>query len=219
MNDKLKDAAKNMKELGLGALTHANRHAAYQDPANDKWAELSVLQAAHAAEILIKARIAEEHPLLIFEKFPQTSGDDISLEALFEKGTTVEWSQLPNRLWATTGIHLENLEIFKAFGKTRNGIQHFGAVPYKMSPSLETLKFIYAVIDPFINNCWGLYAIDYDEDGDPYVNFLNTLISNEIKFLVSKQAAECQEYWSSELENCSPEYKNLMGKRICDALK
>ena len=71
MNNELRNVAENMRELGLGALTHANRHAAYQDIVNDKWAELSVLQAAHAAEILIKAKIAEEHPLLIFEKFPK----------------------------------------------------------------------------------------------------------------------------------------------------
>lgn len=72
MNNELRNVAENMRELGLGALTHANRHAAYQDIVNDKWAELSVLQAAHAAEILIKAKIAEEHPLLIFEKFPKS---------------------------------------------------------------------------------------------------------------------------------------------------
>lgn len=50
MNNELRSVAENMRELGLGALTHANRHAAYQDIVNDKWAELSVLQAAHAAE-------------------------------------------------------------------------------------------------------------------------------------------------------------------------
>ena len=69
MKDWFKDIASNMLDLGLGSLTHANRLAAYQDYHNDKWGELSVLQAAHAAEILIKAKIAEEHPLLIFEKF------------------------------------------------------------------------------------------------------------------------------------------------------
>ena len=37
---------------------------------NDHWPELSVLQAAHAAEFLVKARIAEEHPLLVFERLP-----------------------------------------------------------------------------------------------------------------------------------------------------
>lgn len=59
-----------MLDLGLGALAHANRHAAYAPMENHRWPELSIIQAAHAAELLIKARIAQEHPLLIFEKLP-----------------------------------------------------------------------------------------------------------------------------------------------------
>ena len=159
MNNELRNVAENMRELGLGALTHANRHAAYQDIVNDKWAELSVLQAAHAAEILIKAKIAEEHPLLIFEKFPKITDDNLSLLSLFEDGHTIEWSQLPNRLWATTSMHLPNKDVFIRFGKLRNSIQHFGAIPKDVNASLETLRFIYSVIDPFIYECWQLYAI------------------------------------------------------------
>ena len=34
------------------------------------WYELLILQIAHAAEILTKARIVEENLLLIFESFP-----------------------------------------------------------------------------------------------------------------------------------------------------
>lgn len=219
LNDELKTIAKNMRDLGLGALMHANRHAAYQDVANDKWAELSVLQAAHAAEILIKAKIAEEHPLLIFESFPKVTDTEISLEALFADGHTIEWSQLPSRLWATTGIHINNKDCFIYFGKLRNSIQHFGAVPKNISASLETLKFIYSVVDPFINQQWGLFAIDYDEDSESYVNFLPTLIYYEIDFLVSADAAKCHEYWDSDLENSSNEYKCKMKRRIEDALR
>lgn len=151
MNNELRNVAENMRELGLGALTHANRHAAYQDIVNDKWAELSVLQAAHAAEILIKAKIAEEHPLLIFEKFPKITDDNLSLLSLFEDGHTIEWSQLPNRLWATTSMHLPNKDVFIRFGKLRNSIQHFGAIPKDVNASLETLRFIYSVIHLFMN--------------------------------------------------------------------
>jgi hypothetical protein len=219
MNDILKNVANNMLELGLGALTHANRHAAYQDPVNDKWGELSVLQAAHAAEILIKARIAQEHPLLIFDKFPKILNAEISLQDLFEDGRTIEWSELPNRLWATTGERLDNVCLFNKFGKIRNGIQHFGDVPDQISPSLETLKFIYGVIDPFINKCWGYYAIDFDEDLDSYIYFLQTLISYEIKFLVSEEAAKCSNDWSDYLQNASIEYRCLMEKRIIKALE
>lgn len=218
MNEILKNIPLDMRELGLGALTHANRHAAYQDPVNDKWAELSVLQAAHAAEILIKARIAQEHPLLIFEKFPKTQDIELSLETLFYEGNTIEWSQLPNRLWATTGLLIPNIKCFKDFGKIRNGVQHMGAVPKSLSGSLETLKFIYSVIDPFINKCWGLYAIDYDEDFDPYEYFLPTLINYEIKFLVSPDAAACHKLWDEGLKDCSTEYKNLIEKRIVEKL-
>lgn len=59
LNDELKTIAQNMRDLELGALMYANRPAVYQDVANDKWSEpFSVLQAAHAAEILIKVKIA-----------------------------------------------------------------------------------------------------------------------------------------------------------------
>ena len=49
MNNELRNVAENMRELGLGALTHANRHAAYQDIVNDKWAEY-LFYKPHAAE-------------------------------------------------------------------------------------------------------------------------------------------------------------------------
>lgn len=59
MNDFFEEVPQNMLDIGLGALAHANYHSAYYDEANDKWGKLSVLQAAHAAEILVKARIAQ----------------------------------------------------------------------------------------------------------------------------------------------------------------
>lgn len=59
MDIELENVSQNILNLGLGALAHANRHAAYYDDVNDKWGELSVLQAAHAAELLVKARIAQ----------------------------------------------------------------------------------------------------------------------------------------------------------------
>lgn len=219
MNEQLKEIPTNMKELGLGALRHANRHAAYDSPENDKWAELSVLQAAHAAEILIKARIAEEHPLLLFESFPAVTEDELSSEALFTEGHTIEWSKLYSILWATTNIKIPSKATFTDFGKLRNGIQHFGVKPKDISASLKTLQFIYKIIDPFINECWGLYAIDFDEDYASYENLLPVLIRYEISFLVSPDAAACHELWEEELQECSDAYQYLMKKRIEHAVK
>lgn len=81
-----------MQKLGLGALAHANRHAVYYSCDNSMWSELSVLQAAHAAELLIKARIAQEHPLLIFEDLPRSTqaiNGYLDLEDLFQKEKTL----------------------------------------------------------------------------------------------------------------------------------
>jgi hypothetical protein len=61
MNPELEKVHRHMRELGLAALAHANYHATFMSFENDKWFELSAIQAAHAAEILIKARIAEGH--------------------------------------------------------------------------------------------------------------------------------------------------------------
>ncbi|MEZ8265136.1 hypothetical protein AB6E22_18980 [Vibrio cyclitrophicus] len=185
MQQELKNVPKDMLELGLAALAHANWHANFYSFENDKWSELSVLQAAHAAEILIKARIAEEHPLLIFDQIPrstQVDGETLDFKALVQKAKTIQYSELPERLWATAGIKLPNLGLYKEFGMLRNSIQHF-AIP--QNSSCTSTDFIYGVIDPFINECWGLYAIDFHEDTEPYVNIVDTLLNNEIEFLVS----------------------------------
>jgi len=220
MNPELKGIWQHMLDLGLGALMHANRQAAYAAMDNPSSQELSVLQAAHAAELLIKARIAQEHPLLIFEQLPrsgQASSEYLDIEDLFNKGRTVQWSDLPERLWATTGLTLPNLERFRSFGRLRNGIQHF-APPPVTNAGEQTLRFVFEVIDPFIHECWDLFAIDYDEDSEPYIYFVHALVWHEILFLVSPQAAESFDAWDVSWDSVSPEYKNEMHNRVKRAL-
>ena len=206
----------NMRYLGLSALAHANRHASYFIEENDKWEELSVIQAAHAAEILVKARIAQEHPLLIFKDLPSVSNQQsLTLEMLSEKGKTLEWSELPKVFKTITGYDFKNRELFSEFGYLRNSIQHFG-IPIQSNTQVfcKTLNFIYSFIDPFINEHWGLYAIDYDEDSDSYEHLPITLIKNEIYFLVSPSAAECSEHWEDDLSKCSCKYRNKIKKQL-----
>ena len=216
MNPNLQGVWEHMKDLGLGALAHANRHAAYAAMENDRWPDLSVLQAAHAAELLIKARIAQEHPLLIFDQLPrstQASGPDLDLGDLFRVGRTVQWSDLPDRLWASTGLAIPNRARFDAFGRLRNGLQHF-APAHGVDPGEETLIFVFEVIDPFINECWGLFAVDYDEDYDPYVYFVRTLVAREISFLVSPEAADTYEDWDVDWNATSAAYRAKMQQRV-----
>jgi hypothetical protein len=210
MNPALRGIWEHMRNLGLGALSHANRHAAYSSPENPQWSELSVLQAAHAAELLIKARIAQEHPLLIFEQLPrssQASTTILDLEDLFKQGRTLQWLDLPERLWATTGLSVPNKSGFDGFGRLRNGIQHFMPSP-DIDYCEETRRFIFGVIDPFINDCWGLFAVDYDEDYEPYVYFVNALVSYEIPFLVSPEAAKEFDNWVVDWSSVTPSYKS-----------
>lgn len=216
LNPELKRVSEHMLALGLGALAHANWHANYMSFENNKWPELSVLQAAHAAEILIKARIAEEHPLLIFEQLPrstQVTDNFLELKHLFERAKTIQYLELPERLWAATGIKLKNLEKYQSFGRLRNSIQHF-APPPEIDFSGETIDFIFEVIDPFINTCWSLYAIDYNEDREPYIYLVQGLVRRGIKFLISPDSVDQLQYVDFNWPQNNPGYEQEMKKRL-----
>ena len=66
---------------------------------------------------------------------------------------------------------IPNRERFDSLGQLRNGLQHFAPVAV-VDASEETLRFVFEVIDPFISDCWSLFAIDYDEDYESYIYFL-----------------------------------------------
>ena len=208
--------AEHMRGLGLGALRHAIWHANYYSPYNEWWNELSVLQAAHAAEILIKARIAEVHPLLIFDQLPKVPiGPDqqLTFEHLSENGKTIQFAELPDRLWAAAGERLPNIELYRKFGRLRNSIQHF-AVPAGVEAGGEALRFIFEIVDPLINKCWGLYAIDFNEDDEPYQYLVEGLARRGIRFLVSPEAADEFVQMGIAWPDNLPKYKQEMLRRF-----
>ena len=214
----LKDIPEHMKMLGLSALKHANYHSAFYSFENNMWSELSVLQAAHAAEILIKARISQEHPLLIFDQLPtskkiEQSKNDYDFDNFIKYAKSITYSELPERLWITTGIKIENEKMYKEFGELRNIIQH-SCPPNSTDFSLKTLNFIYNVIDPFIHKCWGLYAIEYHEDTEEYFYIVDSLISKEIEFLVPPRLAKEYNFFDFECNSINSSYIELMTKRF-----
>jgi hypothetical protein len=221
MHPELRDISDNMRELGLGALTHALRLSLYYTPENPSWPDLSVLNAAHAAEILIKARIAAEHPLLIFSQIPrstQTKKPLLMFADLFTKGQTIDFADLPERLWATTGIRIPRPEVYAEFGKLRNAIQHFAAG--EDDSSGRTLKFVFNVVDPFIHKEWGLYAIDFNEEsGDHYEHIFETLVDRKLRPLISPTAAECWRDCGYQPSSDSPaSYRTWFHKSMAKAL-
>lgn len=123
----------------------------------------NLVNIAHGFEIIAKARIVEQHPLLIFDKIStneKIKEGELEFEDLLENGKTIEYSRLPYQLWATTGYKLENIALYKEFGKIRNQIIHFH-VP--MGLSLEDLAFEYAfnVVEKCINDWWEYTIFKY----------------------------------------------------------
>jgi hypothetical protein len=216
MNPELKGVWEHILEQATGALAHANRHSCYSDPDKPWWKQQAVLQAAHAAELMIKARIAQEHPLLIFETLPRPlSGQPalMDIKDLFERGKTYQWNELPARLWATTGLRLSNEERFQSFGRLRNMIQHFN-VPAHRDIGGETIDFVFGVLDPFMNECWSLCAIDYDEDDSPYEYLTAAVVGRELLFNVSARAARAAGSWYVNWDSMTPKYRKEMVRRV-----
>lgn len=221
MHEQLINIYEHMRDFGLKSLSHANYHASCWSPENPNWAELSVIQAAHAAEILVKARIAQEHPLLIFEHIPKSKNRSaLELEHLFEDGKTIRYHDLPERLWASAGIRLANLSLWESFGKLRNTIQHFTYPPNKDFSHL-TFEFIFGVLDPLLHHSWGLHAVDFNEDYEPYAYLVPNLISREIEFSVSKELIKDwlnqEDMYDIAWPADNPKYKEKMINRFAEA--
>jgi len=191
MDVNLKNIHEHMIKLGCGSLMHANFLGHFYDRVNDSWNELAVLQAAHACEIFMKARLAQEHPLLIFDAIPKSTSRHVGssglldFEALLEDGRSIDYSDLPEKVWAATGLKFtdKQKQLYKEFGHLRNKIQHFASPRINLQDKIT--EFIYGVIDPFINSQWGLFAVDFCDDSDPYENLVPAIAHRNIEFLIS----------------------------------
>lgn len=188
MDQELRKAIpQHMRDMATGVLSMANYTAhIYNSVGFGRWPELSVIHAAHAIELLVKARIAEEHPMLIF-KHPPKKLQAPDLEDLLNS-RTIDYKDLPHLYSATTGLSFPNLEKFNELGALRNRIQHF-LPPPDVDFGGVALTGIYAVADPILNACWGDYAVDYNEDDPPYEYLVTALIDCRISFLVSSGSA------------------------------
>lgn len=163
MHPDTRNIAGHMREFGLALLGHALKGATFSECANAYAHAISVVTAANAAEILIKARIAEEHPLLIFTKLPHPDPAQLlDIDALMEKGRTLMYEDLPSILWAATGYRINLLEQYKKFGRLRNTITHL-AVPDE-DLSAEVYHFIFQVLEPIVWDFWKEDIIGYYED-------------------------------------------------------
>lgn len=136
-----------MFEIGVGVLSQAQRNLFYWDATKIDEGVFGVLQAAHACELIMKATIADEHPLFIFSNVPKSTNADedlLEFKDLFENGRTIRYSELPEKLLAVKGYKISEHDTYETFGKLRNCIQHF-SVP-NVDLSQEGIEFIWVQI-------------------------------------------------------------------------
>ena len=118
MDQSMLAISEHMRDFGLSLLARGVVDATFSEYYNPSAHAISVAICSQAAEILIKARIAQEHPLLIFSKLPKLKNindRNLELQDLFEHGRTLMYSELPDLLWATTGYRVANLERYVSY--------------------------------------------------------------------------------------------------------
>lgn len=211
MNDELHKVPERILTLAKGALTQANTHAVFSDPGNEHWAMMSILNAAHAGELFLKAIIASEHPLLIFKDLfvlDDNNADDLDLQTLLKRGRTHDFEKLPQVLWVTTGIRVPNADCYERLRRARNAIQHF-CLPDVNDLSALSLEFIYSIIDPLIAERFGLFAIEFHEDHSVgYDHVVGCLLRRELRFSVPDDFSVAEIDVAQEIAATSDAYQS-----------
>jgi hypothetical protein len=111
------DFVLELEENALDSLKHAVIHFTEED--EDTFLKYVVLHTVHAVELFLKARLAKDHPLLIYdrpENAPRRSTDDY---------VTVGWDKLLQRL-DRVGVRMSQPEqnALDTLRKARNRIEH-----------------------------------------------------------------------------------------------
>jgi hypothetical protein len=178
----VREISKHMKEFGLSLLGRSIRDATFSEMLNPYVHAMAVTTCAHAAEIIVKARISEEHPLLIFDKLPRPDPSSfLDVAALMAQGRTLSYEELPDALWATTGYRLSNRDQFDDFGKLRNTIIHFAVPDIDLSDSV--LRFAFGVIEPMVYDFWKTDIIEnYEQFGEEAEHLIERLKNLNIPF-------------------------------------
>lgn len=182
---------------------------------------MSVLNAALAGELYLKAIVAKEHPLLIFRDLFQLddpSSSDLTINHIIERGKTYGLEHLPKLLWVATGERLPDLASFEQLRRARNAIQHFCAPDEGVVDLRQVaLAFLYKNIDPLIERHFGTYAIRFHEDfniGYDYV--VAALIRRELLFSIPPDFEIDEIDLREPLSLASPRYRIEFERRIAD---
>ena len=112
----------------------------------------------HALEILMKAAIAEKHPLLIYEKIPKLTSKKDQLNEFFKKARSKYFLDLPDLLSLTTNYQID-YKLLESAWVNRCKIIHIGH-GMGFNYTYLGLELTFKVIDPFIYAFWQRSSID-----------------------------------------------------------
>jgi len=209
----VENIAQTMKMKGIFLF----RDALIEALNNDFDTRKCLVHVVHAAEIILKARIAQEHPLLIFTEVPKLNPAKTSLTFvdLLENGHTLSYDKLPDRLWAATGIKIENenLETYKQFGKIRNQIIHTSMTSAEV-PNAQIWLYSFKVLDPLVRLFWGHSVIEFitnDPTLLPLSNIRFCLVSRKAKL---KAILPNDQLFSQILEDNFKEWEEELSEEV-----
>jgi hypothetical protein len=216
MHDALKGISDRILDNALGALMQANTTAVFHDPGMEHREQMSILSAALAGELFLKAIIASEHPLLIFKDLfhlDQPRNDIFDIEEIIRSGRTYGFEHLPRLLWVSTGERVADPENYDAVRVARNSVQHFCS-PGNTRLRELSLQFIYRNIDPLINKHFGICAIEYHEDHVGYDHVVACLIAHELEFSIPIGFGITEIDLYARVAETSLSYKNGFGAKL-----
>ncbi len=205
----MKDVPKNMRRSGMLFFMNGFVEALHGIT------PICVAHVAHAAEILLKARIAQEHPLLIFSKLPKSSNSQLlAFTDLLENGRTFSYEELPDRLWATTGIKIDNIDAYRKFGRLRNQVIHF-SLTNKTDLDILTLEYSLKILDPLVISFWHKSVIEFLRHSPSYYDEFDTghiemkmkdkgiIINQELRKLLGEESKKSLKKMEEKFENHS----------------
>lgn len=164
-----REMSHHMVDYGMTALGRAVVDVTFSEMGRAHAHAMAIVLAADAAEVLVKARIVQEHPLLMFDRLPGAPRQQAepTAEDFMERGRSVAYRDLPNRVWATTGHRLERADEFLRFGELRNQVVH--AAWNAPGAADQVLRFVFGVVEPLTLEFWGLSVVPFAQHWDDCV--------------------------------------------------
>ena len=97
MHPDTRQVAEHLRDFGMAVLGRAAYDLTFSELMRPFAHLMAVGQAAQGAELVIKARVAQEHPLLLFSALPKSAHAEgqLTIHELYEYGRTIQYNELP----------------------------------------------------------------------------------------------------------------------------